>query len=82
MRERHPERFPDGEVAPRQGDVGEVGGALEAGVVGGKDLAAPDRPVRAVPGPVEGHADDRPDQSVLGHAGCDMGVVMLDGDER
>ncbi len=47
-------------------------------------LAAPDGPVGAVAGAVEGHADDRllPHVASFRHAGGDVGVVMLDADSR
>ncbi len=84
MGQGHPPRLAHGAVAAGQGHVGQVGGALVAGVIGDEELATPDRPIVDVAGAVEGHADHRPlaAQAVLGHARGDVGVVVLHFDQR
>src|SRR5207342_2028870 len=57
---------------------GEVAAALEGGQAGGQEFTAPDRAVGAVAGPVEGHPDHRPLFAVVGQAGGDVRVVVLD----
>ena len=74
----HPPRLPDGGRAARHGHRGEVAAALEGGQAGGQELAAPDRAVGAVAGPVEGHPDHRAVLAVVGQAGGDVRVVVLD----
>ena len=54
--------------------------ALEAGEVGDQELASPQRAVEPVAETVEGHADRRPLHAVVGQAGGDVRVVVLDGD--
>ena len=46
-----------------------------------EELAAPNRAVETVAGPVPGDTKDGWLQLILGHAGQDMGNVMLDADE-
>ena len=58
-----------------------MGDTLAAGVGDEKEFAAPDAAVEAVTGAVPGHAEHRRLQCVLGHAGQDVGDVMLDGDD-
>ena len=55
--------------------------ALEAGEVAAQQLAAPDRPVRAVAGAVENERQRRAGLAVLGQAGGGMGVVVLHFDQ-
>ena len=79
--ERGPARVPDGRVAAGQRDRQQVADPLEAGGIGAdeEDLAAPDRPVGAVPGAVEGDADHLIAQAaVLGQQRRNVRVVMLD----
>src|ERR1035437_3741334 len=45
-----------------------------------KEFAAPDAPVAAVAGAVEGDADHLSAQVILGHANGDVGVMMLNGE--
>ena len=56
-------------------------GPLEPGQVRDQELAAPDGAVRPVTGAVEGHPDDRPAGPVVGQAGRDVRVVMLNAHE-
>ena len=49
-------------------------GAME---VGDQNFAAPDLPIRPIPGAVERNADHRPREMVLRHAAGDMRVVVL-----
>ena len=46
-----------------------------------EELAAPNRAVEAVAGAVPGDAEEGGLQLILGHAGQDVGDVMLDADE-
>ena len=57
-----------------------MGIALEAAIGCQQDFASPDRAIDAVARPIEGNPDNRKvgRQLVLCHAGCDVGVVMLD----
>ncbi len=54
---------------------------VEPAQVADQDLAAPDRAVGAVAGTVEDRADGGPGLAVLGQAGGEVRVVVLDGDE-
>ena len=58
-----------------------MGQPLEALQVAAKQLAAPERPVRAVPRPVEDESERRPFFTVLGQAGRGVRVVVLDADQ-
>ena len=51
-------------------------------IIRGQDLSAPDRAVRSVAGTVEGNSDDRLCPIVFRHAGKDVGVMMLDAEDR
>ena len=55
-------------------------GALEGLEVADEDLPSPHRPVAAEPGAVEDRADRRPGLAVLGQAGGEVSVVVLDRD--
>ena len=70
----------DGGVAAGQRHVAEVGHPGEAVVAGQQHLAAPDGPVGAVAGAVEGEAQDLFGRrhAVFGHDRRHMGVVVLD----
>ena len=57
-----------------------MAGPLEAVETADQQLAAPDRPVGAVPGAVIDRADGRATLPVLGQARRQVGVVMLDPD--
>ena len=61
-----------------------MGEALEAigRRAGDEHFPAPDFAIGSVAGAVEREADDRPRERVLGHAGGDVRVMMLHGDER
>ena len=74
----HPPRLPDRRRAARHRHRLQVPDPLEAGQVGHQDLAAPDRAVGAPAEPVEGDADHRTGLAVVGQAGGDVGVVVLD----
>jgi hypothetical protein len=76
----HPPWLAHGLVAARQRDRPQVAGALEAAQVADQDLAAPHRPVGAEPTAVEDRADRRPLLAVVGQAGREVGVVVLDRD--
>ena len=71
----------DRRLAARQRHRLEVCEALEAGEVAAEQLAAPERPVRAVAGAVEDERERRAALAVLGEAGGGVGVVVLDPDE-
>ena len=73
----HPPRLAHGCVAAGQAHRPEVPRPLEAAKVAGEDLAAPDRPVGAQSRPVEDRADRRPALTMLGEAGGEMRVVVL-----
>ena len=47
-----------------------------------QELTAPDGAVRAESGTVKRHTDRRLPYAVLGKAGCNVCVMMLDGDPR
>ena len=80
-RERGPSRLLHGGVAAREAERAEVGDAREAGRVAEEELAAPDRAVGPVAGAVPRDAERGPVGLVLGEAGGEVGVVVLDGDE-
>ena len=65
-------------VAARQPHGAEVADPLEPAQVAGEQLAAPDGAVAAVARAVEDRADRRPGLPVLGQAGRQVGVVVLD----
>ncbi len=70
----------DRRVASGQRQVFQVGGPPKPGIAAHQPLAAPNRPVQAVAGAVQRHADDRPvarGPAVVGQAGGDVGVVVL-----
>ena len=58
-----------------------MGQPLESVQVAAEELAAPQRPVRAVPGAVEDQRERRPRLAVLGEAGGRVGVVVLHADQ-
>ncbi len=67
-----------GRVTARERQIFKVGQTLEAGVGGEQGFSAPDRAVRPIACPIEGQADQTPVlQTIVCHAGDDMGVVML-----
>ncbi len=74
----HPPRLPDRGLAAGHRHRREATAPLEACQVGDQELAAPDRAVGAVAGAVEGHPDDRAVRPVVGQAGGDVRVVVLD----
>jgi hypothetical protein len=59
-----------------------MGDALEAGLRYPQEFSSPDRMVEAVPGAVPGHAQDGTFEPVFRHAGEDVGVVVLDTNDR
>ena len=80
VRDRHPHGLARGHVPARLRDPPQMPDAPVAGRVADEQLAAPDRPVIAEAQAVEGEAEHRALQSVLGHRGRDVRVVMLDRD--
>ena len=78
VRRRHPPWLLDGHGSPRHPHRGEVPGPAERREVGDQDLAPPQRAIAAVAETVEGDSDHRSGLAVVGEAGGDMGVVMLD----
>ena len=78
-RERRPRGFLDGRVTAREREIFQLSDALVAAIIRDENLAAPDRAIVTVARPIEREADDgtRPVQSVLGHAGRDVSVVVL-----
>ena len=83
--ESHAPGFADGGFAAGHGDVVEVGKSIEAMQAADEHFPAPDAPVDAVAGAIEGEADgfgiDSKPESMLGHASGYMGMMMLDRDE-
>src|SRR5208283_1731379 len=55
---------------------------LEISGVGGHELAAPCMTVSAVPGSVEGDAEDRTGEAMLRHRARDVRMMMLHADRR
>ena len=84
-RDRHPP--PTGEARGRPGRL-RPGGTARASQSGAscaldqQELAAPDRAVGPVSGAVPGDPQGRPALAVLGQAGHDVGVMVLDGQAR
>jgi hypothetical protein len=50
--------------------------------IGDQELATPQHPVGAITQPVEGQTEDRLGPAVLGQAGRDVGVMMLNAPGR
>ena len=75
-----PPRFANGPVATRQRNIAEVTTALETSEIGDQKFAAPYLSVAAKSSSIERHANHFVRDPVLGHAACDMGVMMLDAD--
>ena len=68
-------------AAPRHPHRPQPAGALKAPQVCDQELAAPDGAVWPVPGAVEDRSHCGPiSGTVLGQAGCEVGVVVLDAD--
>ena len=78
----HPPGLADRLLAAGHGHIAEVGRPAKAAVIARQELAAPDRAVGAEASAVERHADDRLDQTIVGHATGHVRVVMLDGEPR
>jgi hypothetical protein len=57
-----------------------VGAPFEIGQGRPQDLATPDGSVNSVPRSIAADSDDGVHETVLGHAGHHMGVVMLNAD--
>ena len=68
-------------VAADQGDGPDGAEALKAGVIADQALPAPDRAVGPEAGAVPHEADDLVVDVVVGHAGGQMRVVVLDADQ-
>ena len=77
VRERHAPGLAHGGIAAGHGHVVEMSEAFEAVEPGNQNFPAPDAAVGAVAGAIEREADDRPLQTVLGHAAGDVGMMML-----
>lgn len=60
-------------------DAGKAGVSSK---ISAQELAAPDGTIRAIAGTVEGKAEDRSGLTVFGKTGEDVGVMMLDWEER
>src|SRR5579884_3196542 len=52
-----------------------------AGRRNSQKLAAPDRTIESQASAVPGHAQQRARKTMLGHAGADMGIMVLDADD-
>ena len=81
MCEGHAPRFANSGFTAGHGNVVEVGEAVEAIEGTDEHFPSPDAAIGAVACAVEREPDDRTVECVLCHAGGDMGVMMLDGDE-
>ena len=68
-------------VAAGQAELAKMGHALAGRFRDEEELPAPNRAVEAVAGPVPGDAEQGRLQLIFGHAGQDVGHVMLDADE-
>src|SRR5579862_5594939 len=79
MRQRHAPRLGDRLFAPWHRHIAKMGRAGKADVVADEKFAAPEGTVGSVAGAVERDADDALVQSVLGHAACHVGVMVLHG---
>ena len=73
-------RLAHGSVASGQRDVAKMRAPLEAGKIRHQEFPAPDLAVGAEAGSIERHADHLIGDSVLGHAACDVGVMVLHAD--
>ncbi len=80
--ERRAPRLADRGLAAGKPERAKARHAAPAGLVDPNELAAPDGAVGAVAGAVPGDAEDGRRQAMLGHAGRDVGDVMLDRDDR
>src|SRR5215469_17838869 len=78
---RHAPGLVNRSSSARQGNIGEVGGALEASAVGNQNFPAPNLAIGAVSGAVERKTDDFALEMVLRHAAGNMRVMMLNTDE-
>ena len=67
---------------PGRGNVRRWATRRKLGSLAQQHFAAPDRAVGPVAGAVPGETQHRPVQAVLGHAGRDVGVVVLDRHQR
>ena len=81
VRQGHAPGRLDGGVGAGHGDLGEVGGALEAVQISEEEFAAPGVLVAAQAQAVEGHPDDRSRNTVIHQTRGDVGVVVLHPDE-
>src|SRR5271166_5092961 len=80
MCECHAPWLADCGIAARHGDVIQMGEAIEPVEMCDEYFPTPDAAVDAVAGAVERESDHRTFDGVLGHAGRDVRVMMLDGD--
>ena len=67
-------------VAAGQAELAEMGHALAGGFGDEEELAAPDCAVEAIAGAVPGYAEEGWLELIFGHAGKDVGDVVLDDD--
>ena len=80
--ECHPAGVVYGRVSTWESYRCQVGGTLEAVVVGDEDLTSPNGAVGPVSGAVERESDHAVGDAVLGHHRCDVRMVMLHLDNR
>jgi hypothetical protein len=78
VRQRHAPGLAHRGIAAGQGDRADAGHPLDARQVRDQDLPTPDGAVRAEAGAVPGHSDHRSAAAVVGQAGGDVGMVVLD----
>jgi hypothetical protein len=74
--------FLDSVLATGEAESPQMGDTLEAGIRDPQELPSPNGMVEAVSGPIPGHAQDGTFEPVFRHAGEDVGVVVLDMNER
>src|ERR1039458_7093870 len=79
--QRHPPRFSNSRFASRHGDIVQMRESFKAFEAAYEHFPAPDAAVAAVPRSIEREPDDRAFDSMLCHAGGDVRVVMLHGDD-
>lgn len=78
--ERDAPRFVNRGGAAGQRDIFEMRGAFEFFVIRKEYFPAPDRAIGAVASAIESDADHFSIEMIFGHAGSDVGVVVLDAD--
>src|SRR5208283_1840062 len=81
-RQRYSPYVADRAISPRERNRAKGRKPLEISGVGGHELAAPCMTVSAVPGSVEGDAEDRTSKAMLRHRARDVRMMMLHADRR